>query len=61
VRILISADTAANVSNLCAELREALIAFLQQEHPEALPRQRSEVVAAPRKDSPPTAPNSPGD
>jgi small-conductance mechanosensitive channel len=61
VRILISADTAANASNLCAELREALIAFLQQEHPEALPRQRSEVVAAPRKDSPPTAPNSPGD
>ena len=61
VRILISADTAANASNLCAELREALIAFLQQEHPEALPRQRSEVVAALRKDSPPTAPNSPGD
>jgi small-conductance mechanosensitive channel len=61
VRTLISADTAANASNLCAELREALIAFLQQEHPEALPRQRSEVVAAPRKDSPPTAPNSPGD
>jgi small-conductance mechanosensitive channel len=58
VRILISADTAANASNLCAELREALIAFLQQEHPEALPRQRSETIAAPRKDSPPTAPNS---
>jgi small-conductance mechanosensitive channel len=61
VRILISADTAANASNLCAELREALIAFLQQEHPEALPRQRSESIAAPRKDSPPTAPNSHGD
>ena len=61
VRILISADTAANASNLCAELREALIAFLQREHPEALPRQRSEPIAAPRKDSPPTAPNSHGD
>jgi small-conductance mechanosensitive channel len=61
VRILISADTAANASNLCAELREALIAFLQREHPEALPRQRSETIAAPRKDSPPTAPNSHGD
>ena len=61
VRILISADTAANASNLCAELREALIAFLQREHPEALPRQRSETLAAPRKDSPPTAPNSHGD
>src|SRR5580692_8681411 len=46
VRILISADTAANASNLCAELREALIAYLQREHPEALPRQRSEAIAA---------------
>jgi small-conductance mechanosensitive channel len=61
VRILISADSAANASNLCAELREELIAFLQREHPEALPRQRSESIAAPRKDSPPTAPNSHGD
>ena len=61
VRILISADTAANASNLCAELREELIAFLQREHPEALPRQRSETIAAPGKDSPPTAPSSHGD
>jgi small-conductance mechanosensitive channel len=61
VRILISADSAANASNLCAELREELIAFLQREHPEALPRQRSEAIAATRKDSPPTAPNSHGD
>jgi small-conductance mechanosensitive channel len=60
VRILISADTAANASNLCAELREALIAYLQREHPEALPRQRSEAIAA-GKESPPTAPNSHGD
>ena len=61
VRILISADSAANASNLCAELREELIAFLQREHPEALPRQRSESIAMPRKDSPPTAPNSHSD
>ena len=61
VRILISADSAANAANLCAELREELIAFLQREHPEALPRQRSESIAPPRKDSPPTAPSSPGD
>jgi small-conductance mechanosensitive channel len=61
VRILINADSAANASNLCAELREKLIAFLQQEHPEALPRQRSESIVAPRKDSPPTAPSSHGD
>jgi len=61
VRILISADSAANAANLCAELREELIAFLQREHPEALPRQRSESIAVPRKDSPPTAPSSHGD
>lgn len=61
VRILISADSAANSANLCAELREALIAFLLLEHPEALARQRSEAIAAPRKDSPPTAPSSHGD
>ena len=61
VRILISADSAANTANLCAELREELIAFLQREHPEALPRQRSESIAVPRKDSPPTAPSSHGD
>jgi hypothetical protein len=61
LRILISADSAANTANLCAELREALIAFLMQEHPEALPRQRSEAIASARKDSPPTAPNSHGD
>jgi small-conductance mechanosensitive channel len=60
VRILISADTAANASNLCAELREALIAYLQREHPEALPRQRSEAIAA-GKESPPTAPSSHSD
>jgi small-conductance mechanosensitive channel len=48
VRVLVSADTAANASNLCAELRELLIAFLLKEHPEALPRSRSETIAAPR-------------
>jgi small-conductance mechanosensitive channel len=60
VRILISSNAAANTANLCAELREELIAFLQREHPEALPRQRSESIAAPRKDGPSTAPSSHG-
>jgi small-conductance mechanosensitive channel len=44
VRILINADSAANAANLCAELREKLIAFLAREHPEALPRQRSQTL-----------------
>jgi small-conductance mechanosensitive channel len=61
VRVLVSADSAANASNLCAELREKLIAFLLQEHPEALPRQRSEAITLTRKEGPPpAAPSSPG-
>lgn len=51
VRVLLSADNAANTSNLCAEVREKLIGFLQREHPEALPRQRNEILdMLPRKD-----------
>ena len=61
VRVLVSADSAANASNLCAELREKLIAFLLKEHPEALPRQRSEAIAPTGKESPPpAAPSSHG-
>jgi len=55
VRVLVSADSAANASNLCAELREKLIAFLRKEHPEALPRQRSEAIAPTGKENPPPA------
>jgi small-conductance mechanosensitive channel len=61
VRILVRADSAANASNLCAELREALIAFLLREHPEALPRQRSEAIAARKESPPPSVPGSHGD
>jgi small-conductance mechanosensitive channel len=61
VRVLVSADSAANASNLCAELREKLIAFLLKEHPEALPRQRREAIAPTGKESPPpAAPSSHG-
>ena len=59
VRILISADSAASASNLCAELREELIGFLLREHPEALPRQRSEAILAAGNDGPPPMPSSP--
>ena len=47
VRVLVSAASAAITSNLCAELREQLIAFLQREHPGALPRRRNEIIGAP--------------
>ena len=53
VRVLLSADNAANTSNLCAELREKLIGFLQREHPDVLPRRRNEIIEQPlRKDRP---------
>ena len=56
VRVLLTAQTAANTSDLCAEVREKLIGFLLREHPEALPRRRNEAVeSAARKNSEPTA------
>lgn len=53
VSVLLSADNAANTSDLCAELREKLIGFLQREHPDSLPRCRNEIIEQPaRKDRP---------
>ena len=40
LRLLMSARSAGQVSELRAEVREKLIEFLQREHPEALPRSR---------------------
>jgi small-conductance mechanosensitive channel len=47
VRILASAGTAPQAFDLRCEIREKIIAFLQQEHPHALPRFRMEVPEAP--------------
>lgn len=44
LHIMLDSDTAATTADVCADLREKLIAFLQQEHPEALPRRRNEIV-----------------
>lgn len=44
VRVLLRARTAGSTSDLCAEMREKLIAFLRRQHPEALPRQRTQSV-----------------
>ena len=44
VRILVSAVHAGAAFDLRCEVREKLIAFLQEAHPEALPRLRAEVV-----------------
>jgi small-conductance mechanosensitive channel len=51
LRVLVNSDSAATTGNVCADLREKLIAFLQREHPEALPRKRNEIIELPmRKD-----------
>ena len=44
VRILASAGNSGAVFDLRCEVREKLIDVLQREHPEALPRQRSELA-----------------
>jgi small-conductance mechanosensitive channel len=44
VRVLISARNASRAFDLRCEMREKLIAFLQAEHPGALPRLRSETM-----------------
>jgi len=64
VRILVNSNSLATTGNVCADLREKLIAFLQREHPEALPRQRNEILGAPARQGrePPAAapPNASG-
>ncbi len=44
VRILVNSNSAATTSDVCADLREKLIAYLQRQHPEALPRRRNEII-----------------
>jgi small-conductance mechanosensitive channel len=46
LRCLMSARTAGQTFNLRCEVREKLVDFLQKHHPEALPRQRSEVAVS---------------
>ncbi len=47
VRVLLTANNTSGTADLCAELREKLIGFLQHEHPDALPRRRNQVLEAP--------------
>jgi hypothetical protein len=58
VRVLLKASNASNTADLCAEVREKLIGFLQRDYPDALPRQRNEIIEAPGRkkgDTPPAA------
>jgi len=45
VRVLLSARNSGDAFSLRCEVREKLIAFLQEEYPHALPRRRNEVIA----------------
>jgi small-conductance mechanosensitive channel len=44
LRAIMSANSSGAAFDLRCEVREKLIAFLQREHPDALPRERSEVM-----------------
>jgi small-conductance mechanosensitive channel len=46
VRMLISANNAGRAFDIRCEVREKMIAWLQKEHPQALPRRRAEVDPA---------------
>jgi small-conductance mechanosensitive channel len=52
LRALVSADSAPSAWDLRCEVRERLLAWLQRQHPQALPRVRAELE--------PPAPDSPG-
>ncbi|MBR0643027.1 mechanosensitive ion channel family protein [Plastoroseomonas hellenica] len=47
VRMLVSASNAGRAFDLRCEVRETMIAWLQAEHPGALPRRRAEVAPLP--------------
>ena len=51
LRCLMSARNAGRAFDLRCEVREQLVDFLQKHHPEALPRQRSDVAVADLPDS----------
>jgi len=53
LRCLASAGSAGAAFDLRCEIREKLIDFLQREHPEALPRQRTEVAVDQHAGMPP--------
>lgn len=47
IRMLVSATSAGRAFDLRCEVREKLIAWLQAEHPGALPRRRTEIASLP--------------
>jgi small-conductance mechanosensitive channel len=60
LRCLMSANSAGQAFDLRCEVREQLIDFLQKEHPDALPRQRTEVSTDPNNSGERATPSKPG-
>ncbi len=58
LRALLSARSAPAAWDLRCEVREKLIAYLQEEYPDALPRTRQEIVAHNKADHTALAPHS---
>lgn len=56
LRVVVSADNAGDAWDLRCDVREKLLAYLQREHPDALPRVRAEL--SPQQ--PPTDATAPG-
>jgi hypothetical protein len=56
LRALVSAGTSPAAWDLRCEVREKLIAFLQEDYPSALPRRRQEMVQS--RDAPAVAPDN---
>jgi hypothetical protein len=57
LRAIASADSAPQLWELRCEIREALVAYLRDHHPEALPTIRAQMQAAEGADGPGTAPD----
>ena len=57
LRVIASARDAPTLWNLRCEIREALVAYLRDHHPEALPTIRAQMQAAEGADGPGTAPD----
>jgi hypothetical protein len=59
LRALASARSAADAFDLHCDIREQLVAFLQQEHPTALPHARAESLRVDTPETKRAQPNSP--
>jgi hypothetical protein len=56
LRILVSARNSPETFDLRCEVREKMLAFLQDQYPGALPRQRAEIASLPEGRPPPREP-----